>query len=195
MSEVRTDDRIQNPPSSETRPRIKRTYTPEVRQDDRPANPPSPEVRARGSVEEFVGRISSLGATLDEIDAVREHWDEPWDSDWSKDRVVRLSDDELRALIQEGRDEFTTSTMTEDEQAGQEHRAAVLGYRDEAENIVVSGTVDQVLEWVGDDPARAEAVIVAEQTVPDHKVRSTLLAALADVAPTDDEDITIDDDE
>jgi hypothetical protein len=188
MSEVRTD-RPLNPPTPEVRPRIDRPFTPEVRQDDRPRNPVTPEVRARDSVEEFIGRLTGLGASLDMVDQVRAHWDDPWDDEpMSKEQLVRLSDDDLRALIEDVNTEYRTGTLTEDEQSGQDFRAAVVGYQNDAENVVTSGTVDAVLEWVGDDLARAQAALTAEQTLPDHRERVTLVTALEEMLTEPDED-------
>jgi len=45
---------------------------------------------------------------------------------------------------------------------------------------VPTGTVETVLEWVGDDAARARAALAVEQSRP--KPRSTLLEELEDVA-------------
>lgn len=142
-----------------------------------------PEVVQADNLEAFVGRLTALGATLDEVDQVREHWDGGWDdADYTKADLLRASDDELRGMIVGARQEYIESTMTEDEQADRDFRMAVTNTRADAERQVQAGSVDQVLEWAGADRARAQAALEAEQSVPDHTVRKTLVERLEKLA-------------
>lgn len=144
--------------------------------------PAQSEVRDRDSLEAFVERLTVLGATLDEVEAIKQAWP-TWDQDdpeYTRRELVRLDDATLGRLMAEVRAEHVSNTMTEDEQAEAEYRAAVAGYVDEAQRVVVNSTVDGVLEWVGDDRAKARAAYVAELTVPDHKARKGVVGGLRD---------------
>lgn len=182
--EVRNDRPLNDRVSEVRNDRERTPVVSEVRQD-RALNAPGAEIRDRYSLPAFVSRLTSVGATLDEVQAVRDHWDDPADpaDPYTKEELCRLGDQELYDLILAGRQEFDQGTMTEDEEASARHRAAVLALAAEAENIVRNSRVPDVLEWVGDDVARAEAAWMAEQTIPDHEARKTLVEQLAKMAP------------
>lgn len=188
MSEISTDGFLHD--DSEVAPRVPRDSGPEVagpRVHDGTPEVAGPrvhqggtsEIVARDSLEAFVSRLTGLDATLDEVEAVRAWWDQPLEEgEHTREMLLRMSDDELRQLIADGRAEFEHGTMTEDEQAQRRFEQAIDAARPEAENVTAHGTVEQVLEWVGDDRARAHAALEAEQTAPDSEPRKTLVAAL-----------------
>lgn len=128
----------------------------------------------------FITRLRRLGATPDEVGAVREGWD-LFDEDWTPDRrreFVRQSDDELRAALADVRDEYELGTTTEEEARAAE-RADRLDVALGAAHEQMGRTVGELIEWVGDDEARAHAVTVWEQS-EDGGGRKTLIAALAE---------------
>lgn len=138
-----------------------------------------PEVAIDESVETFIGRLTELGATIDEVEAVRAAWDQPWDGEtFSKRDLLHMSDAQLSALIEAGRREYVEGTLTEDEQAVTEHKLAVAAAYDDATHQVSVGSVAEVLEWAT-TPARAEAASQAEQAQTEHPARVTLLRSLA----------------
>jgi hypothetical protein len=153
------------------------------------------EVRNRDSLESFVMRLTMLGATVDEVEAVKEAWP-TWDEgdpEYTKRELVRLDDATLKEALAAIRAEHISHTLTEDEQSEQEYRAAVAGNLNEAQLRVVNSTVDGVLEWVGDDPARGRAAYVSELTVPEHRARKTLVVALSTKFGFTDGDVPDDD--
>lgn len=128
----------------------------------------------------FIARLRRLGATADEVASVREGWDD-FDEDWTPDRrreFIRQSDDELRAALADVRDEYELGTTTEDEARAAE-RADRLDAALGAAHEQMGRTVGELIEWVGDDDARAHAVTVWE-TSEEGGGRKTLVAALAD---------------
>lgn len=171
MSEEVREDRFRNV-GAEVRPMRRSDAAGVEVEPSRPA-PQQLEVRVRDSLESFTQRLTALGATLDEIDAVAGAWD-TWDEDdpqYSRYDLVRLDDSTLVRMLVEIRQEHETHTFTEEEQADRDYREAVAGALNEAQLVVVNSTVDGVLEWVGDDRARGRAAFIAELTVPDHKAR------------------------
>lgn len=143
----------------------------------------SPEVASPTDVDSFTRRLSRLGAPLDMIDAVRAHWDEEWGpDDVPKAELVRMSDAELSGLIAGVQREHVENTMTEDEEAAARRTAAVDAAHPEAERLVTEGaTVATLLEWVGDNEARAQAVYDVENDVHGDKARVTLLGPLEEL--------------
>jgi hypothetical protein len=140
------------------------------------------EVRNRDSLESFVERLTTLGATLDEIDAIKGAWD-TWDEgdpEYNRHDLVRLDDATLGRMMADVRAEHVSNTLTEEEQADKEYREAVAGHLNDAQNVVVNSTVDGVLEWVGEDRAKARAAYIAELTVPGHKARKGVVGGLRD---------------
>lgn len=129
-------------------------------------------------LDQFVGRLRSLGATPDEIVTVRETWD-AFDTDWTPERrgiFVRLPDDALRAELLATRQDFDHDTRTEQEQGAVDaagHVARV--HRDAAD--VIGRSVGEVLGWVGADAIRAMAVLDLELG-PDGGGRKTLVKPL-----------------
>jgi hypothetical protein len=193
MSEISTDAFRHD--TREVAPRPYQDHGPEVAgarsHDGTPevagprAHDGSPEVMARDSLEAFVARITALDASIDEVEAVRAFWSQPVDEgDHTREALLRMSDDELRKLIEDGRAEFEVGTHDEAEQADLDWRRAVDAERPEAENQTAHGTVERVIEWVGGEPARAQAALDAEHSIPDHQPRRTLVAALEGVLAT-----------
>lgn len=166
MSEVRQDDRDYRDVSTEVEPAPRRS---------------TQEVLSRDTVDYATQRLAANGATLDEIEDFRAAWDD-WDDaaeGLSRYQFVRLDDAAIVRLIADGRAEWVAHTHTEDEQAAAEHAAKVQGLHDEAATAVAS-TIQVVEDWVGDDPARAEAAYYAEQETSNPRV--TLLRDLAKTA-------------
>lgn len=153
------------------------------------------EVRNRDSLESFVERLSTLGATVDEIEAIKGAW-ETWDEgdpEYNRHDLVRLDDATLSKMMADVRAEHVSNTLTEEEQADKEYREAVAGHLNDAQNVVVNSTVDGVLEWVGDDRAKARAAYVAELTVPEHRARKGVVGGLRDAFGFDDGELPEDD--
>lgn len=141
----------------------------------------------RTPLEDFTVRLRALGATPDEVDAVVASWDDVEDerdaagdpTAWTakrRDEVARLPDAQLRAMIEDGRQEYAYGTTTQEEA---DRQAAVARerrtYAEAAERV--NGTVASILAWVGDDPLRALAIRDAE-VGPGGGKRKTLLTAL-----------------
>lgn len=181
MNEVIEDDHFRNT-SPEVMPR--RTDTerfPEV-MPRRREGVYSPETASRDDLVDFVGRLSTLGATLDQIEDVKAKW-ATWDEDLapgelSRHDLVRLDDGALSKALADARAEYVEHTSTEDEQAAAEHRAAVQDMLNEAYLVVANSNVPGVLYWVGNDPVKANAIWIAEQTLPDHAARKGVLDPL-----------------
>lgn len=130
---------------------------------------------SRGDLETLLARLDLLGASPDELDQVREGWDD-LDDDWTLEAraaFVRMSDADLVAAIQGVRDEYRLGTTTEAE----EHTQATIRAEDDlAAGDVLSQAIPHVLAWVGDDDARAFAVHDAEARRPEP--RKTLMEAV-----------------
>lgn len=129
------------------------------------------------SVEWFCRRLAACGATRDEIEAVRDGWDD-FDEDWTpqRQREVRYwSDNRIRAELAAARAEDDVHTYTEQEQELVDLGELRGQLREEASQVM-DRRVDLVLEWVGTDQLRAEVVRDLETGSP--APRSTLLAAL-----------------
>lgn len=140
----------------------------------------------RSPLEHFVTRLRELGATEDEVSAVVETWDQ-FDPDphapeaWThaqRAKVAALGDNELRAMIVDGRREYAYSTTTEEEAARKAAKNAELRAMTEAQGRV-DGTVSAILAWVGDDKVRARAALAAERE--GGAPRKTLVTKLEDV--------------
>lgn len=142
----------------------------------------------RTELDQFVTRLVELGAQPDEVQLVRDSWDD-LDPDDSTDpdaftaarraELVRLPDDQLRSMISASRDEHTLGTTTEEEAEAHRQMAEYRqAYQEAAERI--GGNVDSVLAWVADDPVRAEAVLELEEG-PDGAGRKTLVGPLRDL--------------
>lgn len=142
----------------------------------------------RTELDQFVARLTELGAQPDEVQLVRDSWDD-LDPDDSTDpeaftaarraELVRMPDAQLRGLLADSRDEHTLGTTTEEEAEAHRQMAEYRqAYREAAERI--GGNVDSVLAWVADDPVRAEAVLELEEG-PDGAARKTLVGPLRDL--------------
>lgn len=138
-------------------------------------DPYAPKGRVRSSAPEmrseqdqFLTRLADLGATEDELDQVRDAWDDldpddtPDDPDlgpaWTLARrteLVNAGDHELTALLRRARIEHDEGTTTEDEADEQERRREYDRAMAEGQERI-GGNVDAVLAWVGDDPVRAQ---------------------------------------
>ncbi len=190
MSEEVSEDRFRNVGAEVLPMRRSETAGVETSVGRHPAGSQS-EVRNRDSLESFVERLTVLGATLDEITAVEDAW-ETWDEgdpQYSRFDLVRLDDATLRTMMAEIRAEHVTHTLTEEEQADRDYREAVAAALNEAQLVVVNSTVDGVLDWVGDDPAKARAAYIAELTVPEHRARKGVVEALRTSFGFDDGDV------
>lgn len=144
---------------------------------------PRVNTEMRSPLDQFIDRLRQLGATDEEVDDVLATWDD-FDSDphapeaWThaqRARVLAMGDNELRALIESGRQEYAYATTTEDEAAEQGARRARQRAATEAEDRI-NGNVAGILAWVGDDPVRATAVYSLEKASP--SPRKTLLEPL-----------------
>lgn len=116
----------------------------------------------RSPLEEFLIRLQGLGATAEQLTEVAQNWD-AFDGEWTperRDEVIRWPDERLKAEIIDVLDEFAEGTG---------------GPLDEAARVWVSGSIPEVLSWVGDDPDRAIAAAAAERR---GKLRAKLLAKL-----------------
>lgn len=158
-------------------------------------NPPTRRVTAserRTDLDQFLTRLRELGALPDEIDAVAEVWDSldpdgaPPDESghpaWTRQRradMANLGDAELRSMILAAREEYELGTTTEEEHEDRALRARQAEARVEAQ-ARIGGSVTAVLAWVGDDVARAAAVVELESS-PEGAGRVTLLRPLAEL--------------
>jgi hypothetical protein len=140
----------------------------------------------RSPLEQFITRLRELGATEDEVSAVVDTWDD-FDPDpnapeaWThaqRARVAALGDNELRAMIVDGRREFVYSTTTQEDADRRAAKAAELRAMTEAQGRI-DGKVPAILAWVGDDKVRAQATLAAEQE--GGAPRKTLVAGLEEV--------------
>lgn len=140
----------------------------------------------RSPLEQFVVRLRELGATEDEVSAVVDTWDQ-FDEDphapeaWThaqRAKVLRLGDNELRQMIEDGRQEYAYSTTTQEEADRKAAKAAQHRAMNEAQDRI-DGTVSAILAWVGDDRIRATAALAAERE--GGSPRKTLVSRLEDV--------------
>lgn len=104
-------------------------------------------------LDNVVMRLRRMGATEDEVDALRSGWDS-FDEDWTPER---------RAAFIAAPD----SSIVEDLRAVREEWAAMdpgtlTGVASPTLDEVMGGTIPVVLAWVGDDPARAAAALAFE---------------------------------
>lgn len=144
--------------------------------------PPRVAHESRSELAEFVGRLRRLGASQDEIASVIDGWDR-FDDEWTptyRARFVRSTDTELRAALADVRAEYELGTTSEEDAARAEVRRRQRAAVDAAPGVT-GGTIPSVLEWVGDDPARAWAVREYE-TGPYGQGRKTLLAQVGTLA-------------
>lgn len=158
-------------------------------------NPYAPRVNRQASIAEtvseldqFLGRLRALGATDDEIDTVRDTWDD-LDPEWTAEQrtaLTLLPDDDLRAELVATREEYRHDTRTEEDQAEIDASSHLAAVRREAADLI-GRSVGYIRGWVGEDAVRAIAVLDLELG-PDGARRITLtkpLQALVDPAATD----------
>ena len=134
----------------------------------------------RSPLEQFVLRLRELGATEDEVSAVVASWDDI-DEEWTpaeRARVAGLGDNELRAMIVDGRQEFTYSTTTQEDADRKAAKAREMRAMSEAQERI-DGNVAAILAWVGDDKVRAQAALSAEKE--GGAPRKTLVSGLEEV--------------
>ncbi len=118
----------------------------------------------RSPLEQFTMRLRELGASEDEVSAVVASWDD-FDDEWTpaeRSRVAGLGDNELRAMITDGRREYAIGTTTQEEADRKAAKVAELRAADEARGRI-DGNVSGILAWVGADKVRATAALVAER--------------------------------
>lgn len=105
------------------------------------------------------GRLRRIGVTQEEVAEAERRWadmsdDERWEA---QEALNALTDEELRGQLAEGRAERDEAPAPEAVYAPDAEASAVNP------EDVPEGTVDAVLDWVGDDRARAAAALLAEQ--------------------------------
>ncbi len=145
-----------------------------------PKGYPRVNSETRSPLEQFTMRLRELGATDDEVSAVVASWDDI-DEEWTpaeRARVAGLGDNELRAMIVDGRQEFTYSTTTQEDADRKAAKAREMRAMSEAQERI-DGNVAAILAWVGDDKVRAQAALSAEKE--GGAPRKTLVAGLEDV--------------
>jgi hypothetical protein len=124
----------------------------------------------------LLARLEKLGATADELDQVREGWDD-LDDDWTvetRHRFAGASDDELVAAIAGVREEYRLHTTTVEDDAAEHERRTDAAL---AEGVAVySQSIPAVMTWVGGDDARAYAIHSLESQRPEP--RKTLIEAV-----------------
>ncbi len=136
---------------------------------------------ARQSVSEldqFVARIRALGADDDQVHDVVENWDN-FESGFTiadRNQLVRSTDTQLREQIMASQDEFRYATTTDEDDDFDRHVKAVAEAEIEALDLMTL-PVPKLVEWVGEDRARAIAVSNLEDG-PDGGHRKTLLDAV-----------------
>lgn len=129
-------------------------------------------------LDQFVARLRRLGLDESGIADVREHWDDFGD-DWTpelRSRLARLPDSKIREMIEGVEAEYEEGTVDEAESAEAEAHSHYLNARDDALGRM-GDTIPGILEWVGDDVARARAVRDLE-TLPEGANRKTLVEKL-----------------
>lgn len=155
---------------------------------------------AADRLEEMKLRLVRVGASDAEIEDFAEQWvnDTEWDHG-EKQRLFALGDPKLRTELEQTRlDNLVDSTpdaeleelkvLADDDEAEAERIAAL----DAEAARVAAGSVQKVLEWVGDD-YEDDAVLERAQASLDHEARSakprtTLVVALRELIEVGTED-------
>lgn len=125
----------------------------------------------------FCKRMAAAGATAEQIEEVRNQWDQ-FDEDWTPKRQAEVrfwSTARIRRELETIDDEFVEATTTEDEEAELDLAAARQATIVDARQVI-DRRIDLVLEWVGDDLLRADAI--RELEAASDKPRATLLDRL-----------------
>lgn len=126
----------------------------------------------------FLARVRRLGATEEEVADLDEQWDR-FDDDWTPEMqaaLVAKRDRELREAIRWMHVEDETGTTTEEEAQFKATFEAPL---------IVTRPIREVLEWVGDEPIRAQAALDAERK--QDRPRVTLIEDLERLATVEDD--------
>lgn len=140
-------------------------------------------------LESFVSRLREVGASDQEVNDLVDVWnehDDPHDSNWitTRDRLVRLSDTDLRRLLEQARREWYEHTHTPAEEEADKRAARLDGYRAELA-VSPDHKVAHLIEWADGDPERAAVALEWEQARdPAHGPRVTLVNALQPIADT-----------
>lgn len=141
------------------------------------------EPQSLSELDQFISRLRGLSATDEEIESVRSTWDDLDDGWTAEDRrhLARLPDDELRAELVATREEYDHATTTETEQETLDTAGFLEQQRAEAA-AVITKAIGPVLEWVGEDVARAIAILELEQSESGAKRKGIVepLTALVD---------------
>lgn len=134
-------------------------------------------------------RLREVGATADEIAGFVAGWDDFSDPDaWSPEiraDWLRQSDDSLVTELTAIRLEYSIGTHTEEEADAAKLDHDIHDVMADAE-IIIGQSVRSVVEWVGDDRAKASAALALE-TGQGGANRSTLISALTAILEADDE--------
>lgn len=139
-------------------------------------------------LEQFVVRLRAIGATDEEVETVRQTWDDLSD-DWTvadRTKLTRLSDEQLRDELVATRAEYQHDTTTEQQQDATD--AATFQQKVRAEAAEVIGrNIGAVLQWVGTDPIRAIVILELEQS--EHgAARKGIIEPLTELVAGDDPD-------
>jgi hypothetical protein len=150
--------------------------------DPEPAPAPAPaDDEGRRLLDHFRARLRDLGASDDEMADVEEWWDtfdDEWTPDYRREVALEWSDERIaRDVIDVRREEAAArppdTTHQEDDMAeGDTVEGMAAQFMDEG------ATIAAIMDWVGDDPARARAVLDAELAKGEDGARSTLVARL-----------------
>lgn len=122
-------------------------------------------------LDSFVRRLRIAGASDDEVSSFVEAWDET-DEGWiiTKAQLLRLSDADLKALIEHARREHYEHTHTDDEEAADVRRAAYAAAEADWATLGHPLKAGEVITWVGHDTVRATLAYEAELERPDQRV-------------------------
>lgn len=125
---------------------------------------------SRSEREEFLARLRRLGATDEELAGVGEAWADP--NGWivARRMMTRLTDADLRAMIDNSREEYRLGTTTLEEEAAAWQRAAFAAADLAWETLPPAPRVDEVVGWVGGDAIRARVALEHELARPEQRV-------------------------
>jgi hypothetical protein len=138
-------------------------------------------------LDELLSRLTLLGCTAEEMDAVRSAWDDPTWTEDERYELTHMSDTRLVAEVRSARADAEFHSLTPDEQAAADAERAFYADVD-AVNVeafqTVHGSVGDVRRWVGTDAVRAYAALVYETTAPGSdpgvgRARTTLVEPLS----------------
>jgi hypothetical protein len=161
------------------------------------ARPEHPDAEPGRLLDEFLARMSALGATREEGLAVAQGWYD-LDDDWTEDRrreVVGWTDEQIRADFMRSRDETDglrrRPTRNEPPAADEPVDDADATEDDDmpdtfegmaAQWIEEGGTIKEITGWVGDHPGKAQAVLDAEEARGED-ARDGLIKAMRKLIP------------